>query len=66
MPNTLGHPPDNYILIYAEVADVETAIAKAIDAGGSKIVGPGPLLDGRDFAWIRDTAGNVFGLLTPI
>ena len=66
MLNALGHPPDNYILIYAEVADIEAAIAKAIEAGGSKIVGPAPLPDGRRFAWIKDTAGNVFGLLTPM
>ena len=65
MLNALGHPPDNYVLIYAEVNDIEAAIARAVEAGGSKIVGPGPLPDGRRFAWIRDTAGNVLGLLTP-
>ena len=65
MLNALGHPPDNYVMIYAEVADIEAAIARAVAAGGAKIVGPAPLPDGRRFAWIRDTAGNVVGLLTP-
>ena len=65
MLNALGHPPDTYVIVYAEVTDIEEALARAQDAGGSKIVGPAPLPDGRRFAWVRDTAGNVFGMLTP-
>jgi predicted enzyme related to lactoylglutathione lyase len=65
MLNALGHPPDNYMIIYAEVDDIAAAITRAVDAGGSKIVGPAPLPDGRRFAWVRDTAGNVLGMLTP-
>jgi predicted enzyme related to lactoylglutathione lyase len=65
MLNALGHPPDNYVMVYAEVSDIDAAISRAVGAGGAKIVGPAPLPDGRQFAWVRDTAGNVFGLLTP-
>ena len=65
MLNALGHPPEKYVILYAEVSDIEAAIARAVDAGGSKIVGPAPLPDGRRFAWVKDTAGNVLGLLTP-
>lgn len=65
MLNALGHPPDNYVILYAEVSDIDAAIARAVDAGGSKLVGPLPLPDGRRFAWVKDTAGNVLGMLTP-
>ncbi|MES1199937.1 MAG: VOC family protein [Pseudomonadota bacterium] len=65
MLNALGHPPDNYVIIYAQVHDIEAAIVRAIDAGGSRLVGPAPLPDGRRFAWVKDTAGNVLGMLTP-
>lgn len=65
MLNALGHPPDNYVMIYVQVDDIDLAIERAIAAGGTKIVGPAPLPDGRRFAWIRDTASNVIGMLSP-
>lgn len=66
MLNALGHPPDHYVLIYVQVDDVTAALARVTDAGGTKIVGPIQLPDGRMFAWIKDTADNVIGLITPI
>lgn len=65
MLNTLGHPPDTYVMVYVQVDDIEAALGKVAGAGGEKLVGPAPLPDGRRFAWIRDSAGNVIGLLTP-
>ena len=65
MLNALGHPPETYVMVYLEVADIEVALSRAVDAGGKALVGPAPLPDGRRFAWIADTAGNVIGLLTP-
>ncbi len=65
MLNALGHEPENYVLVYIEVVDIEGALRTITEAGGSKIVGPGPLPDGRRFAWVRDPAGNAIGLLTP-
>jgi predicted enzyme related to lactoylglutathione lyase len=65
MLNALGHPPDNYVLIYIQVDDIGAALARVNDAGGQKLVGPIPLPDGRRFAWVKDTAGNIIGLLTP-
>jgi len=65
MLNALGHPPDNYVLIYIEVDDIEAALGRVAAAGGSKFVGPIPLLDGRRFAWVSDTAANMIGLVTP-
>jgi uncharacterized protein len=65
MLNALGHPPETYVLIYIEVADIEAALRTIAETGGSKLVGPGPLPDGRRFAWVRDPAGNMIALLTP-
>ena len=65
MLNTLGHPPETYVMVYMEVADIRETLAKVAAEGGKALVGPVPLPDGRSFAWIADTAGNVVGLLTP-
>jgi len=65
MLNALGHPPDNYVMVYVQVDDIDAALARIAEAGGAKIVGPIPLPDGRRFAWFKDPAGNVLGLLTP-
>jgi len=65
MLNALGHPPDNYVLIYIEVEDIDAALERVTMAGGGKFVGPIPLPDGRRFAWVTDTASNMIGLLTP-
>lgn len=66
MLNSLGHPPETYVMVYAQVDDIDAALARVAEAGGSKLVGPAPLPDGRKFAWVKDTAGNVLGLLTPL
>jgi len=65
MLNSLGHPPENYVMVYVRVDDIPGALTRVAEAGGRKIVGPVPLPDGRRFAWISDTAGNMIGLLTP-
>lgn len=59
----LGHEPHNYVLVYAEVEDIPTAIAKAESLGGAKIVGPIPIPGGRRFAWLKDPEGTVIGVL---
>jgi predicted enzyme related to lactoylglutathione lyase len=65
MLNALGHPPETYVMVYIQTDDLGAAITRVTEAGGSKVVGPVPLPDGRRFAWVRDTAGNVIGLLSP-
>ena len=66
MLNALGHPPEHYVMIYVQVDDIEHALERVERAGGTRIVGPLPLPDGRRFAWINDTASNMIGLLTPV
>jgi len=63
---TLGHPPENYVTVYVQVDDLEAALERVAEAGGKTMVPPTPLPDGRRFAWINDTAGNIIGLLTPL
>jgi predicted enzyme related to lactoylglutathione lyase len=63
---TLGHPPENYVTIYVQVDDLEAALERVAEAGGKTMVPPVPLPDGRRFAWINDTAGNIIGLLTAL
>lgn len=63
---SLGHEPHHYVLVYIQVADINEYIGKVENAGGKKLVGPVPLPDGRQFAWVTDTDGNVIGLITPV
>jgi predicted enzyme related to lactoylglutathione lyase len=65
MLNALGHPPETYVMVYVQVDDLEATLARVVEAGGQKLVGPAPIPDGRRFAWIQDPAGNTIGLLTP-
>jgi predicted enzyme related to lactoylglutathione lyase len=60
--NTLGHEPHNYTIFYIMVEDVAAAVAKAQSLGGKKIVGPVPLPNNTEFAWISDPEGNTIGL----
>ena len=66
MLNTLGHPPETYVMVYAQVDDLQAALARCEAAGGRRFVGPLPLPDGRCFAWVSDPAGNMLGLITPL
>lgn len=59
---SLGHEPHAYTMFYVSVEDLDDAIARAEGLGGSKLVGPVPIPDGR-FAWIADPDGNTIGLL---
>jgi predicted enzyme related to lactoylglutathione lyase len=59
----LGHEPHNYVLIYIQVDDVEAAIEKVEDAGGANHIGPLPTPQGGAFAWVKDPAGNMLGLI---
>jgi predicted enzyme related to lactoylglutathione lyase len=63
--NTLGHPPETYVMVYVQVDDLEAALARVAQGGGARLVGPQPLPDGRRFAWVRDPAGNTIGLISP-
>jgi uncharacterized protein len=48
--------------VYAAVADVEAALARAESLGGSRVYGPRPVDDHTETGAFRDPAGNVFGV----
>lgn len=48
---------------YIEVDDVAAKIEVVVEAGGEAVLGPLPTPDGQLFAWVRDVAGNIIGLL---
>lgn len=62
---SLGHEPHQYVTVYIQVPDIVAAIEKVEANSGKKIVGPIPLPDGKQFAWVQDNGGNILGLVTP-
>ncbi len=64
--NKLGpDDPPNYVTVYIET-DALQADLKAVESNGGEVfVQPIILPDGRTFAWFKDVAGNLIGLITP-
>jgi uncharacterized protein len=64
--SALGHPPHQYVTIYALVSDIEATLAKAQKLGGSTLV-PKQEVPGMGwFAWFKDPEGNCIGLWTAM
>lgn len=60
--NSLGHPPHQYVTVYALVDDIEATLAKAEKLGGKTLV-PKQEVPGMGwFAWFTDPEGNAIGL----
>jgi uncharacterized protein len=51
-----------WVTVYASVDDVESALAKAAELGGSREYGPVAVDDHMQTGALRDLAGNVFGV----
>lgn len=64
--NQLGHPPHNYITVYAQVDDIPATLKKAESLGGQTIVPAMEVPGVGHFAWLKDIDGNAFGLWKPI
>jgi predicted enzyme related to lactoylglutathione lyase len=60
----LGHEPHQFVNIYIQVDDINHYIAEVEKAGGKKLLGPIPLPENQQFAWVTDPAGNTIGLIT--
>lgn len=60
--NSLGHPPHNYITIYAQVDDLAAYLKKAESLGGKTLVPPTEVPGMGHFAWVADPEGTPFGL----
>lgn len=63
--NQLGHPPHNYVTIYAQVDDVQKYLDRATKLGGKAIVPVTEVPQMGWFAWFSDPEGNVIGLWKP-
>ena len=63
--NSLGHEPHNYVLVYAQVDDLQACLDKATRLGGKTIVPPTPVPGMGQFAWLADPEGTVVGLWKP-
>lgn len=48
--------------VYARVPDVEAALARAVELGGTREYGPNAVDDHMQTGAVRDPAGNVFGV----
>ncbi len=57
-----GDGTQRWATIYAKVPDVEQALARAGQLGGSRIYGPQAVDDHMQTGALRDPAGNVFGV----
>jgi predicted enzyme related to lactoylglutathione lyase len=58
--------PDGYaghVTFYAEVPDVEAALAKAESLGGSRVFGPDSVMPGMVLGQFLDPEGHVIGLI---
>lgn len=63
---SLGHPPHQYVTVYAQVDDIEAALAKVGKLGGSTLI-PKQEVPGMGwFAWFKDPEGNCLGLWKPM
>lgn len=63
--NCLGHPPHNYVTVYAQVADIGAALAKIEKCGGKTLLPKTEVPEMGCFAWFSDPEGNAIGLWTP-
>ena len=64
--NKLGpEDPANYVTIYIETDSLNSDLEAIVANGGEIFVHPVKLPDGREFAWFKDVAGNLIGLITP-
>lgn len=64
--NKLGpEDPENYVTFYIETDALKEDLQNIVAHGGAIFVKPVQLPDGREFAWFKDVAGNLIGLITP-
>ena len=62
----VGAAPEGYpghVTFYVEVPDVEAALAKAERLGGSRMMGPGKVMEQVEIGLFNDPEGHVVGLV---
>lgn len=63
--NSLGHPPEQYVTVYMQVADIGGTLAQIEKLGGKTCVPKTEVPGMGHFAWFTDPEGNALGLWTP-
>lgn len=61
-PTPDGDAPS--VTVYVHVDDLEKSLDRAVELGGSRVIGPTPIDEIGSFAMFRDPDGNVLGLFT--
>lgn len=54
--------PSRWVTVYASVAEVPAALARATELGGARVHGPVPVDDHMQTGALRDPAGNIVGV----
>lgn len=60
--NSLGHPPHQYVTVYAEVSDIQATLEQVVKLGGKVCVPMTEVPNMGHFAWFFDPEGNCLGL----
>lgn len=64
--NCLGHPPHQYVTVYALVDDIDATLKQAVALGGTLLI-PKQEVPGMGwFGWFKDPEGNALGLWTAM
>ena len=65
----IGAGPEGYpghATFYVEVPDVEAALAKAENLGGSRMMGPETVTEGVEIGQFKDPEGHLVGLVKAV
>jgi uncharacterized protein len=63
----VGAGPEGYaghVTFYVEVPDVEAALAKAEELGGSRLMGPDEMMQGLTIGQFADPEGHIVGVVS--
>lgn len=66
IPGGIGQGPDGYeghVTFYVEVPDVEAALVRAVELGGTRVMGPETIMEGVTLGHLLDPEGRVVGLI---
>ncbi len=65
----IGAGPDGYeghVTFYVAVDDIETALVKAEQLGGTRMMGPETIMDMIEIGQFKDPEGHVIGVVKPL
>jgi uncharacterized protein len=60
-PGPEGYP--GHVTVYVEVPDVEAALARAEQLGGSRLMGPDKVMENLEIGQFADPEGHVIGVM---